>query len=535
MAIPQLSSQAVRSGGEDLRGLALSYIQAIWRRRWIAMAVTTVVCAIGWVGVAMLPNQYESTARIYVNADTLLQPLLQGLAIDTDPGREVDYLQRTLLSRPNLQELMHLADLDAGAKTPAETEARLRDLASDINITQPSPSLFAIAYDNVSPITAKNVVQGMITIFSEAAAGTNRAEMDNAQTFLTTQIAKYEAQLKAADERRAAFREKYADLLPDAANGATRLEAARTALRQSQFALNDAVAKRDALKGELASTPQLLNVEQAPSVIVTNGTAMSTGTAAELDMAQHRLSLLLTQDTEQHPDVIAARKQIAALKVELEAEKKGDRDHGGAAGPRHASISNPVYEQLKLRLADQESTVASLTQQLQAAQDQEKQTEDLVRQAPGIELQAQNLDRDYSVLKKNYEELVSRRESTQIGEAADTQADRIQFRVVDPPQVPLKPSSPHRPLLFSGVLAAALASGVGVAFLLAQLDRSFATLIKLKALAVPILGSVSLVDRFDAKQRHMKQLGVLSASMLVLLTVYSALVLFSFRASGGVF
>lgn len=535
MAIPQLSSHAVRSSAEDLRGLVLSYIQAIWRRRWIAMAVTALVCAIGWVGVGMLPNQYESSARIYVNADTLLQPLLQGLAIDTDPSREVDYLQRTLLSRPNLQELMHLADLDSTVKTQDETEQRLRDLAAAISITQPSPSLFAITYDNKSPITAKNVVQGMITIFSEAAAGTNRAEMDNAQSFLTNQIAKYEAQLKAAEERRAAFREKYSDILPDAANGASRLEAARTALRQAQFAVNDATAKRDAIKAELATTPQLLDVEQAPSVIVTNGTAVPTGTAAELDEAQRRLDALLLQDTEQHPDVITTRRQIAALKAKLEDEKKGDKGHGGASGSRHASISNPVYEQLKLRLADQESTVASLTLQLKSAQDQEKQTEDLVRQAPGIELQSENLDRDYNVLKKNYEELVSRRESTQIGEAADTQADRIQFRVVDPPQVPLTPSSPHRPLLYSGVLAAALAAGVGVAFLLTQLDRSFATLIKLKALAVPILGSVSLVDRSDTRQRHLRQLGALSASMLVLLSVYSALVLFSLRASGGVF
>ena len=86
-------------------------MRAIWRRRWVAVTVCWAVCLVGWVGVMAIPKKYEFAARIYVNADTLLQPLLQGLAVDTDPTRQVEYLQRTLLSRPNLEQLVHMADL----------------------------------------------------------------------------------------------------------------------------------------------------------------------------------------------------------------------------------------------------------------------------------------------------------------------------------------------------------------------------------------------------------------------------------------
>jgi hypothetical protein len=151
---------------------------------------------------------------------------------------------------------------------------------------------------------------------------------------------------------------------------------------------------------------------------------------------------------------------------------------------------------------------------------------------PDVELQSQNLDRDYDVLKKNYQELVARRESTQIAEAADTQADRIQFRIVDPPQVPLNPTSPNRPLLFSAVLAAGAGAGLAMILLLMQLDRSFDSVSKLKVLALPVLGSISVVTRLDTRRRHIAQLAVTGASMLLLFMVYGALLVLGLAGKG---
>ena len=507
----------------DLQTLAYSYLRAMWRRRWIAVVVCWGLCGLGWTVVALLPNKFESSARIYVNSDTLLQPLLRGLAIDTNPVRQVEYLQRTLLSRPNLEELVHLADLDSPTKPKAEREALFRALSTEIKINQQTESLFTISYENANPVIARNVVQGMITIFSEAAAGSSRSEMNNAQHFLDEQITKYEAQLRAAEERRAAFRQKYADILPDINGGGTRLQAARTAENQAQLQLNDAVAKRDALRHELTSVPALLHVDQAAPVIVQNGTPSAVSLTSQLQQAQLRLQTLLLQDTEEHPDVIETRHQIAALKSQIAAEKEDAKKGGPSDLTQRATVSNPVYEQLKLKLADAQGAVASLQEQVRTATSERARLEALLHQVPDVELQSQNLDRDYSILKKNYEELVSRKQSTQIGEAADTQADRIQFRVVDAPQVPIKPASPNRPLLLSGVLVAAAGAGVGLAFLLTQLDRSFSSLSALRSLAIPILGSVSTFEPIEARRQRVVQIAAFSASVLVLLLIYGAL------------
>lgn len=176
--------------------------------------------------------------------------------------------------------------------------------------------------------------------------------------------------------------------------------------------------------------------------------------------------------------------------------------------------------------------VASIRLRLAAAQEQQKNIESLLTQVPDVELQSQNMDRDYEVLKKNYQELVSRRESTQITEAADTQADRIQFRIIDPPQVPLNPTSPNRPLLFSAVLAGAAGAGLALVLLLLQLDRSFDSVSKLKVLTLPVLGSISVVTRLDRRRRHIAQLAVMGACMLLLFTVYGVLLVLSLMGGG---
>ena len=91
---------------------AAPLLHAVWRHKWLGVATAGLVCTGGWIGVALMPTKYESSARVYLNSDPLLTPLLRGLAADTDPTRQLDFMQRTLLSRPNLEQLVRLIDLD---------------------------------------------------------------------------------------------------------------------------------------------------------------------------------------------------------------------------------------------------------------------------------------------------------------------------------------------------------------------------------------------------------------------------------------
>lgn len=510
---------------------AVPIVQAMWRHRWLAVGTAWLVCTAGWIGIAFVPTKYESTARVYLNADPLLTPLLRGLAADTDPGRHLDFMQRTLLSRPNLEQLIRLTDLDTGIRTPAEKEALLKRLAGEIAVSPITLNLLALSYRDNDPVLAKNIVQALLTVFAEKMAGSSRAEMDSAQRFLDEEIASYRDQLRAAEKRRADLAEKYPDVVrnrtPDAPGGddsGNRLEQARGIVAQLKLELADAISKRDAIQKELASVPTTLTVDHGPQVIVTGGHL--TPIEERLQEIRRNLDGLLLKYTEEHPDVKAARQAIAQLQAEAAKSSGGGAGQAGNAANK-GQIANGAYDQIKVKLVDAEAVVAAVQRRLGEAEAQQTKIEKIAQSAPGVLVQAQDLDRDYAVLKKNYMELVARRESTQIANAADTKTEKIQFRIVDPPQVPIVPAAPNRPLLVTYVLALGIAAGLVTPLLVMQLDRSFATLGQLRNLGIPILGSVSRLSIGAAQRRAALQLIGVTASALVLVAVYGTLLMLS--------
>jgi polysaccharide chain length determinant protein (PEP-CTERM system associated) len=476
-------------------------IWGVWGHRWLGLAVAWIVCAAGWTVVALLPTSYDSTARVYVNADPILTPLLKGLAADTDPTRQLDYMRRTLLSRPNLEEAARLADFDIGQGP--QKEEFLKGLATTIRIDAITANLLAITYRSAEPQRAKNVVQALLTIFAERTTGNSRKEMDRAQQFLDGEIASYEEKLRAADLRRAELIRQYPDQLPVDKNG-NRLDQAKTNITQLELQLSDATANRDSLQKQLTSVPSMLSVDRGPQVFV-DASQGAAATPKTLDQARRNLASLRLKYTDEYPDVVAARRQVAQLEAEARTPEQ-------AAGK--GQIANTVYDQLKLRLADAEGVVASVQRKLAQA---------AAQAAPGIVAKSQDLDRDYNLIKAAFEALVQRRQAAQIADAANTKTDQIQFRIVDPPQVPIMPAAPNRPLLDSVVLLLGIGAGLAAPFGLVQLDRSVATVGQLRGFGIPVIGSVSLLISGTMRQRTIRQLAAVSASTVVLLAAYGTL------------
>jgi polysaccharide chain length determinant protein (PEP-CTERM system associated) len=429
-------------------------------------------------------------------------------------------MQRTLLSRPNLEQVIHLSDLDLSSlkkNSDSQHEELLQRLAQQVSIKPQTANLLTITYSNTNAVVAKNVVQALLTVFAESSTGSNRKDIENAKRFLDQQIQMYETQLRAAEQRKAEFHEKYIDLLPGLDGAVSRLEAGRAAVAKLQLDIADARAKRDALERELKSIPQFLEVNAGgPQVIVTG---KQTDARSQLADAQAKLQQMKAQFTDQYPDVIALRRVIASLEAEVTKQGAAKTTSNG---PK-TQIGNPVYEKLKVSLVDAESAAASLQRRLRQAEERQAKLEKEAKETPGVQAQAQDLDRDYAVKKKNFEEFLERREQARIGEAADTTADKVQFRVVDPPQVPIIPTAPNKPMLFSGVFGAALIAAIAVPLLLLQFDRSYGTVTALRALGLPVAGTVSWLPSPDVRWRTRVQLGALFATLVVLLGAYGVL------------
>src|ERR1700722_18992963 len=168
---------------DSIRVMLSRYLGAAWRRRWMGVMIAWIVCGVGWVSVYAIPNQFESTARMFVDADAVLTPLLRGLAADSAPTTQLEVLQRTLLSRPNLEKLVSKTGLDLSLNNASERERLLARLAAEIKVVPQTKNLFTINYRDQSPKRAHDVVQTLLTIFIESATGGSRTDMENARHF----------------------------------------------------------------------------------------------------------------------------------------------------------------------------------------------------------------------------------------------------------------------------------------------------------------------------------------------------------------
>jgi polysaccharide chain length determinant protein (PEP-CTERM system associated) len=228
---------------------------------------------------------------------------------------------------------------------------------------------------------------------------------------------------------------------------------------------------------------------------------------------QKNLDSLRLTFTEQHPDIVSTKRIIAQLEEQKKQEAKLRKPSSG---------TNPYYQQLSLSLADAEANVASMRARVGEYQGRLAQLRASADRVPQVEADYTQLMRDYEVTKKNYEQLLTRRESAQISEDMGSKTDVIDFKIIDPPRVPSAPAAPNRPLLYSLVMLGGLVAGIALAFVMSQIRRTVDDRHSLRELTgLPLLGAVTMVWTSEQQQKRKKGLVTYLATMGGLLGAYS--------------
>lgn len=509
------------------------YASAMWRRRWFAAGVAWLVCVGGWAYVAMMPNTYQAKTRIYVDADSMLRPLLRGIAVDTNVLNEVDIMTRTLLSRPNLQKVARVADLDLGARSVGEQEAIIIELQRKLKIASQARSLFELSYEGTQPQQAKKVIQTLLDIFVESNLGNARKDIVAAQSFINEQIREYEKQLEQAERRLADFKAQNLGFLPGDNNYNARLDASRNEMAKTQGELAEARKSRDELRKQLAEVPKTIETVNVGSMGPDLGLGPAIGggmggdSVLRVSDLEQKMKTLRLRYTDRHPDVIETKRLLELAKQE-EEERLAKEAAGAPVAAQPGSVkttaSNPVYEQLKLQQVQYDTQIATLESRFERNQGDVKRWEQLARSVPGVAAEMSRLDRDYNVIKRNYDELLSRREAARIGQDLETQTKSVQFRLVDPPEVGSKPTGPNRPLFVSVVFVIGLGAGCVFAFFISQLDTSMRHVEQLRtAFKLPILGGVSMIQSAWATRRRRIEMASFGLACLSLVGAYLGL------------
>jgi len=507
-------------------------LRAMWKYRWRGLFTAFGVAAVCAVIVFAIPKKYEASARIFANTDSILKPLMVGMTVQPDINQRVAMLSRVVISRPNVEHLVQATGLDENVKTPEDRERLIDEVMDVLELQKPAGernnnnNIYVVKFRDSKQQRAKHVVELLVSMFIDTSKGGGETDTKAAKTFLGEQASTYEKKLQEAENRLKEFKLKNMDAAT-ASGGKdyfAQMAAAGEQLHQAQLQLREAENSRDAFRRGLAGE-DLATAPTAGTVAGGSGEGIF-DIDSRIDAMKRNLDGLLQRYTEDHPDVVGARRVIR----ELEDHRRRLVDNYRKAGIpliQAASTGPRASEQLKVSLAQAEASVASLRARVGEYSFRYQQLREMARQAPQYEAELAQLNRDYEVNKKNYENLVSRRESANISGDMQAVSGVADFRLVDPPRVSPHAVFPNRALLLAGSIILALLVGAGVMFASNELRPCIYDRSQLREVTgLPVLGVVSLVvsDQIKLAQKQDlmrlgKVTGAMSAAYLLLLVV----------------
>ncbi|WP_280154033.1 XrtA system polysaccharide chain length determinant [Piscinibacter sp. XHJ-5] len=481
----------------------LEIARAMWRRRWIGVLAAWVVGIAGAVGLMLIANRYEASARVYVDTKTVLRPLMRDLAVEPDIDQTVGLLARTLITRPNVELLMRKSNLETEGMAPMARDRMIESLMREIKVAGGGrDNVFNFSYRDTNPERARVVVQNLVSLFLESDTGAKRRDAEQARGFIDDQIKNYEARLAEAENRLKDFKLRNLGVADSGGKDYfARMSALTDEMGKLTVELRAAEQSRDALKRELSGETASLLPDVSSTTV-----AQVSEYDARLDSQRKQLDDLLRRYTELHPDVVATKRLIARLEEQRQQELEA-RQRAAASKPRTAPTAvNPVLQQVKLALAESEANVAALRVRASDMQSRLSQLRASASRVPQVEAELAQLNRDYDVIRRTYETMVSRREKASLSEDVDATRS-AQFRVIDPPRTAPQPVFPNRMALAPLVLLAALAAGVAATFVMVQLVPTFDNSRLLRnATQRPVLGSVSMLMNDGMLRRARKEL-----------------------------
>ncbi|MCE9523513.1 MAG: hypothetical protein K8S25_13905 [Alphaproteobacteria bacterium] len=507
-----------------------------WPNRWLGFVVALIIASIVGLVVTVMPDQYQSKAKVYINSAVVLGPLLQGLAVEDDSENRVKLLrilQSTLVNKDNVDRLIKTPGMGFDISTAAARGKAFDMIKSGVTVAEEEQNLFTLDVVDTNPVRARNIAHGLLSLFIERNVVDARNDLQSARNFLDKQIAEYELKLRDIESQIAVFQVNNVDAL-GTTTYQSRLSAARTALREAQVTRQIAAETRDRIKAQIANA-NAPGADHSPSTLMAND-ATFPAVIDRMGALQTQLNQLLLVYTDRHPDVVATRREMTLL-----SDQYGLGDSLGTAaaqpftvlpgqvppaqavnsavgaaapapgvGTQPASLALPAsaparpasspINNAKMQLLQANFAVLDAERKIAAANSELNAIQQMSSSAPAAETGLEELNRDHAVLKENFEQLLRRRESARMRTAADLSSGADQFRIIVAPSIPEQPAGPDRQTFILLGALFAVAAGAGLAYALGLLRGTFVSAAEAEsALGLPVIAR--LTDRHGVLSR----------------------------------
>ena len=455
--------------------IALADLKRILRRYWwIPVASTVLFGAVGLIATYILPKKYTSSTIVLVEQPTVPVDIVKPIVSD-DLNHRMSSMKEQILSRSRLQPIILKLNLYPEKREKAHFEDLVEELRKSIEVElsqpmqgsinrQPPGFHVDVTFDN--PQLAQQICTEVTAMFMEQ--NVKRREKQSADTtqFLTQQLDEAKAKLDEQDRKLAEFKRRYLGSLPEEQQTNLSL---LTGMNNQLEATTQALSRAQQDK---VSTETMLNLQEANWKATQNGKQNPETEELRLEELQDQLTALRARYTPEHPDVIKLNAQIEELKRKMDEDPSAKKRTSTAQATLHEP---PQLQQLRIKLKQDEMSIAELTKRQSQIQEQIRVTEGRVQSSPMVEQQFKELTRNYQGAYEFYNNLSKNRENAAMATDLEHQQESETFKVLDAPSLPSTPSFPKKIVFVGAGLGAGLALALGIMYLLAVTDKSMYT------------------------------------------------------------
>jgi polysaccharide chain length determinant protein (PEP-CTERM system associated) len=458
------------------RELTPADYRAILRRRWVLIVVCAVIGPPLAYGVAMiLPSRYVSQTLVLVQPPTVAPDIVRPVDT-TDVSQRLSSMQQQILSRSRLEPIIRQFGLYSKDINRASMDTLVARLQKAIEVSPVAPMAETRAVNlpgffvNVTldnPRTAQQVCTAITSMFIEQSLSSRQQHSEDTTSFLSQQLSDAKTHLDQQDAALAAFKSRHSGTLPDEEQTNLNL---LTGLTSQLDAATQALARaqQDKTFAESMLTQQIAAWQATQS-----GSNPDT-LEQQLSILQVQLASLEARYTDDYPDVIKTKNDIAAVQKKI-AASENPKTGTESAKPQRALVEPAQVTQLRAQVHSYEQVIAEKSKEQEQVKQQIRLYQDRIQSSPVVEQQYKELTRGYQTAQETYSDLQKKRDASAMATELERQQEGEQFRVLDPANLPDKPAFPDRTMFALGGLAGGLGLGLGLAFLLEIRDTSMRT------------------------------------------------------------
>ena len=461
---------------------------------WILPLSTFFLGGIGLGATFVLPKRYTSQTMVLV-AQPAVGPDYVKPVVTEDLNHRLASMKEQILSRTRLQPIIEKFGLYAGVRGQVHIEDLVERLRTAVEIKplEPTPGTQSrqlpgfyvdVTFDN--PQIAQQICTEITSMFLEQNARERKQQANETTSFLSKQLEEAKKNLDDQDAKFAQFKRQYLGSLPEEEqsnlNILTGMNAQLEANTQALSRAHQDKAFNESLVGQQEANWKASQTGQNPETA-----------EQQMGALQDQLTSLQARYTSEHPDVIKLKSQIEELKKRMAGAAK---NNASASGSTQASAAEPPQiQQLRAKLRQDDMNIADLTKRQSQIQDEIRQLQSRVQASPMVEQQLKELTRSYQTAQDFYNDLLKKRQNAGVAGDLESQQESEQFRVLDPPNLPDRPSFPKKAYFAGGGLGGGLALGLAILCLIAMGDKSMHTERDVElALKLPVLALVPVLE-----------------------------------------